>query len=79
MVFYYLTPAGFRRYSSSNLCPALASRGGVEAERNRGGIRVVNPADDALILMSEALSAQTTISAPLVAAGTRGRGRSRHT
>jgi len=27
MVFYYLTPAQFRRYSSFNLCPPYSSLG----------------------------------------------------
>jgi len=34
MVFYYLTPAHFRRYSSSNLCPALSSLGRVRFGAN---------------------------------------------
>jgi hypothetical protein len=51
MVFYFLTPAGIRRYSSSNLCPALSSRVGARAPRKHGGIQVVNRAGDLLILV----------------------------
>jgi len=31
MVFYYLTPAGFDRYSKSNLCPPCPARDGFRA------------------------------------------------
>src|SRR5437588_797013 len=49
MVFYYLTPARFRRYSSSNLCPALSSLGRFRIQRNGGGIWLVNPADESCL------------------------------
>src|SRR6266851_3238028 len=46
MVFYYLTPMQFGRYSSSNLCPALSSPGRFRNQRTGGGIWLVNPCDD---------------------------------
>src|SRR6266487_6522497 len=49
MVFYYLTPARFRRYSSSNLCPALPSLGRFRIQRTGGGIWLVNPADESCL------------------------------
>ena len=44
MVFYSLTPQGFRRYSSSNLCPALSSPGRQSRRANGGGTLLVNRA-----------------------------------
>jgi len=41
MVFYYLTPVRFRRYSSSNLCPALSSLGRFRGKRTGGGTCLV--------------------------------------
>ena len=49
MVFYYLTPARFRRYSSSNLCPALPSLGRFRIQRTGGGIWLVNPATESCL------------------------------
>src|SRR5258708_22047398 len=46
MVFYYLTPVQFDRYSSSNLCPALSSPGRFRNQRTGGGIWLVNPCHD---------------------------------
>src|SRR5258708_37854860 len=46
MVFYYLTPGRFRRYSSSNLCPAPPGLGRFRIQRTGGGIWLVNPADE---------------------------------
>src|SRR5450432_237968 len=43
MVFYYLTPAQFGRYSKANLCPALSSLGRSRNWRTGGGIWLVNP------------------------------------
>jgi hypothetical protein len=48
MVFYYLTPKGFRRYSSSNLCPALSCPGRNLSKPADGGIWLVNPLDSDL-------------------------------
>jgi len=49
MVFYYLTPAGFRRYDTPNLCPPFPA--GVQRLDvfRRGGIELVNPAAAPLI------------------------------
>jgi len=42
--FISLTPQGFRRYSSSNLCPALSSPGRQSRRANGGGTLLVNRA-----------------------------------
>jgi hypothetical protein len=49
MVFYSLTPQGFRRYSSSNLCPALSSPGRQSRRANGGGTLLVNRAEASFI------------------------------
>src|ERR1700724_496604 len=46
MVFYYLTPARFGRYSNSNLCPAPSSLGRLSSERTAGGTWLVNLSDE---------------------------------
>src|SRR5438874_811344 len=40
MVFYSLTPQGFRRYSSSNLCPALSRVLGEQSAKTLRGSRM---------------------------------------
>jgi hypothetical protein len=43
MVFYYLTPARFDRYSRANLCPPCPARDGIPAIEPGGGTCLVNP------------------------------------
>src|SRR6266567_6874462 len=45
MVFYYLTQAQSRQYSSSNLCSALPSPGRFRDWRTGGGIWLVDPSN----------------------------------
>src|SRR5439155_23369249 len=49
MVFYSLTPQGFRRYSSSSLCPAPSSPGWQSRRANGGGTLLVNRAIQHLV------------------------------
>ena len=45
MVVLFLDPAGMRRYSSSNLCPALSSPGRQSRRAKGGGTLLVNRAE----------------------------------